>query len=82
MHSLSLAEQKQLLAFTTGSDRVPIEGLSGLRFVISRSGPDADRLPTSHTCYNHLLLPEYGTKEKMERFLRIAITMNEGFGLI
>ncbi len=40
------------------------------------------RLPTSHTCFNHLLLPEYSTKEKMEIKLRLAIAQSEGFGLM
>jgi hypothetical protein len=30
-----------------------------MTFIISRNGPDSDRLPTAHTCFNHLLLPEY-----------------------
>eukprot|EP00961_Rhodomonas_salina_P109677 1476149-Rhodomonas_salina.10 len=25
----------------------------------ARVGSDSDRLPTAHTCFNHLLLPEY-----------------------
>jgi hypothetical protein len=42
----------------------------------------AHRLPTSHTCYNHLLLPDYGSREKMEDKLRKAILQSEGFGLM
>jgi hypothetical protein len=49
--------QKRLLFFATGSDRVPIKGLANLPFVISRNGSDSSRLPTAHTCFNHLLLP-------------------------
>jgi len=33
--------------------------LFSMTFIISRNGPDSDRLPTAHTCFNHLLLPEY-----------------------
>ena len=51
--------------FTTGTDRIPIRGLSSLTFIISRNGPDSNRLPTAHTCFNHLLLPEYKTKNKL-----------------
>ena len=40
------------------------------------------RLPTSHTCFNHLLLPEYASKEKLETKLRLAIAQSEGFGLM
>lgn len=61
VHSLELEQQKQLLFFVTGSDRVPIKGLASLNppFTISRAGPHSDRLPTAHTCFNHLLLPDY-----------------------
>lgn len=82
VHSLTPAEKRCFLAFCTGSDRSPIRGLGSLRFTISRAGPDSEQLPTSHTCFNHLLLMEYATKEKLERKLRAAIRESEGFGLI
>lgn len=78
----SLEEKKKLLAFCTGSDRVPVKGLGSMLFVILKNGPDSDRLPTSHTCFNHLLLPEYKTKEKLKRMLLKAINNYEGFGLM
>ena len=61
VHGFTEAQKKRLLAFVTGSDRVPIRGLASLQppFVISRNGPASDRLPTAHTCFNHLLLPAY-----------------------
>ncbi len=40
------------------------------------------RLPTSHTCYNHLLVPDYSSRSKMEDKLRKAILQSEGFGLM
>jgi hypothetical protein len=43
VHSFSENEKKRLLFFTTGTDRVPIGGLSKLNFVIARNGPDSDR---------------------------------------
>ncbi|KAJ1478636.1 hypothetical protein T484DRAFT_1629602, partial [Baffinella frigidus] len=64
------------------SDRSPIRGLGSMTFVISRNGPDSDRLPTAHTCFNHLLLPEYTDKEKLRRCLMTAINNSEGFGLM
>lgn len=65
-----------------GSDRVPVGGMSRLKLVIARNGSDSDRLPTSHTCYNVLLLPEYTTKEKLEERLLKAINYSKGFGMI
>ncbi|CEG46973.1 E3 ubiquitin protein ligase [Plasmopara halstedii] len=82
VHALPLKDKKKLLRFATGSDRVPIRGLSNLVFVISRNnGPDSDRLPTAHTCFNHLLLPEYSSRDKLKERLLIAINQAEGFGL-
>lgn len=82
LHSFNQDEKKRFLSFCTGSDRAPIKGLGSLKFVISRAGPDSEQLPTSHTCYNHLLLPDYGSREKMEDKLRKAILQSEGFGLM
>ncbi|EGD73225.1 ubiquitin protein ligase E3A [Salpingoeca rosetta] len=75
-------DKKKLLFFTTGSDRVPVGGLSKMAFVICKQGADSDQLPTSHTCFNTLMLPEYPTKEKLEQLLRKAISHAEGFGML
>ncbi|XP_017772086.1 PREDICTED: ubiquitin-protein ligase E3A isoform X2 [Nicrophorus vespilloides] len=82
VHAFSSEEQRKLLQFTTGSDRVPIGGLSKLKMVIARNGPDSDRLPTAHTCFNVLLLPEYLTKEKLKDRLIKAINYSKGFGML
>jgi len=81
LHSLDTDQQKKFLFFVTGSDRVPVNGLSSIHFVVSRNGPDTDRLMTAHTCYNYLLLPEYTCEAKMRRLLLTAIHNSEGFGL-
>ena len=54
-------QKRRLLTFVTGSDRVPIEGLRALQppFTISKNGGHSNRLPSAHTCFNHLLLPAY-----------------------
>lgn len=74
-------EQRRFLKFFTGSDRSPIGGLGNLRCIIQRDGTDSLKLPTSHTCFNTLLLPSYKTKEKMTDRLKLAIMNAEGFGL-
>jgi ubiquitin-protein ligase E3 A len=83
-HALPESRKKQLLFFVTGSDRVPIKGLAHLNppFVISRMGGDGDRLPTAHTCFNHLLLPQYSSKEVLRQRLECALDNAEGFGLM
>ncbi|KAG8176488.1 hypothetical protein JTE90_017543 [Oedothorax gibbosus] len=82
VHDFKIEEKRKLLQFTTGSDRVPVGGLSKLKLVIARHGADSDRLPTAHTCFNVLLLPEYSTKEKLEERLLKAINYSKGFGML
>ena len=36
-------QKKQLLAFITGSDRIPVGGLAKLKLVIVKNGPDSNR---------------------------------------
>jgi len=87
-NDLSQDEKRKLLEFCTGSDRVPIRGLASINLTISKAGPDSQQLPTSHTCFNHLLLPDYAAsdnesrKEKLRRLLRLALQNSKGFGLI
>lgn len=74
-------QRKQFLQFTTGCDRAPVNGLQYLTLYVGRHGPDTDRLPTAHTCFNHLLIPEYSSKDKLRVKLLSAISNAEGFGL-
>jgi ubiquitin-protein ligase E3 A len=80
-HSLDDENKRKLLSFCTGSDRIPIRGLKDLVLTISKNGDDENHLPTSHTCYNHLLLPEYKNKDVMRERILTAIQNSEGFGL-
>lgn len=82
LHLFDSDHKKKFLLFATGSDRAPLRGLSDLRFVIGRQATDDDRLPSSHTCFNHFLLPEYTSKEVLEQKLRQAIENCRGFGLV
>ncbi|KAH8322791.1 hypothetical protein KR059_005935, partial [Drosophila kikkawai] len=82
VHAMPNESKRKLLEFTTGSARVPVGGLKCLRLLITRHGPDSDRLPTSHTCFNVLLLPEYSSREKLEERLLKAINYSKGFGML
>ena len=74
--------QVRLLKFATGSPKAPIGGLAAMPFKIQRAGPDSQQLPTAHTCFNTLLLPDYGEDyEKLSRLLGRAVLDCEGFGL-
>ena len=81
VHGMTETQKKRLLFFTTGSDRVPIKGLGNLPFVVSKNGTEPRRLPTAHTCFNHLLLPQYEDEETLRERLTTAIENAEGFGL-
>jgi len=74
--------KKKFLFFLSGCDRAPVKGLTNLRLIIGRQGPDSDKLPTAHTCFNYLLLPDYQNKEKLKKLLLISIENSEGFGLM
>jgi len=82
VHSFDIGQQKNFLFFATGSDRSPIGGLDKLNLVITKNGEDSERLPSSHTCFNHLLLPDYKNKEKLATKLGKAINNCKGFGLL
>ena len=56
-------------------------GLGHLKLIIQRSGGDTDRLPSAHTCFNVLLLPEYSSQDKLRQRLLLAIENAQGFGL-
>ncbi|CAM6114519.1 unnamed protein product [Calypogeia fissa] len=80
VESWSPEKRAQLLQFVTGTSKLPypegFKGLSGAegfnRFRIVRI-EDSTRLPQAHTCYNQLMLPEYGSFEELAYKLETAI---------
>lgn len=70
-----------LPVFLTGSDRIPIYGMSSLRIVIQSTANGEQYLPVAHTCYNLLDLPKYSSKEILSARLMQAIDHYEGFSL-
>ena len=80
----SAPEETQLkfLKFATGSSKAPIGGLGEMPFKIQRAGPNSIQLPTSHTCFNTLLVPDYGDDyDKLAQRLGRSVLECEGFGL-
>ena len=76
-------QKRKLLQFSTGSDRAPVNGLKSLNFGIVRDGETDDRrLPSSHTCFNRLDMPEYTSKAVLQKNLEVAIENATGFGFI
>ncbi|XP_063057582.1 ubiquitin-protein ligase E3A [Engraulis encrasicolus] len=82
LHSFGEDQKKLFLQFTTGTNRAPVGGLGKLKMIIAKNGSDSERLPTSHTCFNALLLPEYTSKDTLRERLLKAITYAKGFGML
>lgn len=86
--SFTKEERAKLLQFCTGTSRVPAQGFAHLessegdgKFSIHKERSSADRLPSSHTCMNQLMLPQYESYKKLRSRLLHAITEgNVGFG--
>jgi len=74
-------QSRLLLQFITGCDRAPVGGLVKLEMIIARSGDDRARLPTAHTCFNILMLPDYRDMAVLRERLLKAISHSRGFGL-
>lgn len=88
------ADQRKILSFITGSDRIPAMGATNLiiRLQLIRSKEEADgfgrpthmpieRFPIARTCFNTLSLYRYSSRQKLEHKLWTAVTCSEGFGL-
>ena len=79
--NLSEELKKKFLLFTTGSDRIPVGGITEMAFKITRLPHKADNLPEAHTCFNQLVIPKYENKMILREKLTLAISNAEGFGL-
>uniref|UniRef100_A0A452II49 HECT-type E3 ubiquitin transferase n=1 Tax=Gopherus agassizii TaxID=38772 RepID=A0A452II49_9SAUR len=80
-HEFPMEKKKKFLLFLTGSDRIPIYGMSSLRIIIQSTLSGEQYLPVAHTCYNLLDLPKYSSKETLSMRLTQAIDHYEGFSL-
>ncbi|KAI9770729.1 MAG: putative E3 ubiquitin-protein ligase [Geoglossum simile] len=74
-------DQRKILGFITGSDRIPAMGATSLVIKIVCLGEESERFPVARTCFNALCMWRYGTRERLERKLWMAVTESEGFGL-
>lgn len=81
-HEYSSDDKKRLLMFITGNERVSVGNTEHSRLIIVKNGCDTERLPSSQTCFNTFLLPEYSSKEKLKNKLGLAISMTKGFFLL
>ncbi|CAG8500448.1 3553_t:CDS:10 [Paraglomus brasilianum] len=88
VRSFDQEERAKLLQFVTGTSKVPLGGFSVLqgvhgvqKFQIHKDFASADRLPSAHTCFNQLDIPEYESYEQLRSQLLFAISEGTtGFG--
>ncbi|KAF6829938.1 E3 ubiquitin-protein ligase huwe1 [Colletotrichum plurivorum] len=86
VRSFDKEERAKLLQFVTGTSKVPLngfkelEGMNGVnRFNIHRDYGNKERLPSSHTCFNQLDLPEYESYETLRAQVMKAITAGSDY---
>ncbi|KEY66981.1 hypothetical protein S7711_05101 [Stachybotrys chartarum IBT 7711] len=86
VRSFDKEERAKLLQFVTGTSKVPLngfkelEGMNGVnRFNIHRDYGKKDRLPTSHTCFNQLDIPEYDSYDVLRSQIMKAITAGSDY---
>jgi E3 ubiquitin-protein ligase NEDD4 len=82
-------QRARLLQFVTGTSGVPVQGFCALqgnqgvqRFTVNGTKSASGGFPKSHTCFNRIDLPCYKTRNELQHFLTLAITMEAtGFGM-
>jgi E3 ubiquitin-protein ligase HUWE1 len=88
VRAFSREDLARLVMFVTGSSKVPLGGFAALqglsgpqKFQIHRAYGDASRLPSAHTCFCQLDLPEYASQEELRAKLTLSLHLGgEGFG--
>ncbi|KAI7187843.1 HECT-domain-containing protein, partial [Hortaea werneckii] len=83
------AQQRKLLTFITGTDRIPAVGAASLVLRIVAGGDghggggreERQRFPVARTCFNMLILWHYDSRAEMEERLWRAVEEGAGFGL-
>jgi E3 ubiquitin-protein ligase HECTD2 len=81
MNKASVQDQRKLLGFITGSDRIPAGGPSTLQISVVCLSDDRTRFPIARTCFNMLGLHLYDDREMFEHRLWMAVNESAGFGL-
>ena len=79
--AMSSANQRKLLCFITGSDRIPAMGAANLIIKIICLGDDCERFPVARTCFNVIGLYRYSSRAKLVAKVCRAVNESEGFGL-
>ena len=72
-------DRSKILAFVTGSGTVPLDGFDPAFTITKASDTTRTALPTAHTCFNQLVLPDYGTQAVLQERLHVAVEEGGGF---
>jgi hypothetical protein len=78
----SPAQRRMLLAFATGSERVPANGFADLRppiVIERRDGVGPNAYPTASTCFHQLRIPASYTSYEMLRDRMLAAASQSQF---
>ena len=81
MKSFKNETREDVMRFVTGTAKVPLDGFDPAFTITRAEGADEETLPTSHTCFNQLVLPEYRSVEKLIEKLMYAVKHGHGFHL-
>eukprot|EP00939_MAST-03C_sp_MAST-3C-sp1_P002985 g2985.t1 len=73
LSSMTSSDRASFLRFVTGSSRMPLDGFDPPFHISSDSGADPKALPTSHTCFNELVLPRYTSRGALEERISYAL---------
>jgi E3 ubiquitin-protein ligase HUWE1 len=81
---MTVHDRRRVLRFITGTTRVPLDGFDPC-LQICRATRDDDVskvLPSAHTCFNQLVLPEYTSKAMVKQQLLYALNESDhSFGM-
>ena len=72
MADLGAAGVARVLAFATGSDRIPVDGFRP-PLTLTHDAARTDALPVAHTCFNQIILSRASSYAAAARQLRCAV---------
>ena len=72
---MDLDEEKKItvLKFVTGSSSIPTEGIGSIKIRFTRL-KETDCLPSIHTCFKEILLPEYDSFDELKKKCNLTFT--------
>ena len=72
MKRWTVQERGNVLRFITGTSRVPLDGFDPVFTITKASDGGTSALPSAHTCFNQLVLPEYESLEQLIEKMKLT----------